>query len=353
MHTLKSTKHPRERERERDERGEDDRKKRMAACRRQPPPPQLVLGPTPLSRRQAAATWTSTHLFACSWRNIFRPGTQKVPKWYLGAYRDRGGMEVGVQQSQHPQYYGVWRTVVGQKCPVREIHWAGGGAPGQGGRAVQPQGDVRVPNVRPRDQNNGPWRGERKAWPPSPQFRLVNGIRDSVAFWQWDRHIEELDNVGCAIFHPGWVWSLDTWRLFNLLNVSRTLRNLKLHTRENPYLDRYKRYFARWMPCKMLSPKQLQPKYVQTNNLVATRILCGVELCPDFDGEGAIHIHILLTLPRSQVDTYIHDPLFSAQAYQCNIALWHWPFKPRWYQMMHYDQWSSINYDQWSLWTQI
>ena len=57
--------------------------------------------------------------------------------------------------------------------------------------------------------------------------------------------------------------------------------------------------------------------------LLATRILCGVELCPDFDGEGAIHIHILLTLPRSQVDTYIHDPLFSAQAYQCNIALWH------------------------------
>ena len=86
-------------------------------------------------------------------------------------------MEVGVQQSQHPQYYGVWRTVVGQKCPVREIHWAGGGAPAQGGRAVQPQGDVRVPNVRPRDQNIGPWRGERKAWPPSPQFRLVNGIR--------------------------------------------------------------------------------------------------------------------------------------------------------------------------------
>ena len=80
------------------------------------------------------------------------------------------------------------------------------------------------------------------------------------------RHIEELENVGCVIFHPGWVWSLDTWRLFNLLNVSRTLRNLKLHTRENPYLDRYKRYFARWMPCRMLSPKQLQPKYVQTNN---------------------------------------------------------------------------------------
>ena len=87
-----------------------------------------------------------------------------------------------MQQSQHPQYYGVWRTVVGQKCPVREIHWAGGGAPAQGGRAVVPQGDVRVPNVRPRDQNIGPWRGERKAWPPSPQFRLVNGIRDSVTF---------------------------------------------------------------------------------------------------------------------------------------------------------------------------
>ena len=85
-------------------------------------------------------------------------------------------------------------------------------------------------------------------------------------FWQWDRQIEELENAVVAIFHPGWVWSLDTWRLFNLLNVSRTLRNLKLHTRENPYLDRYKRYFARWMPCRMLSPKQLQPKYVQTNN---------------------------------------------------------------------------------------
>ena len=83
-----------------------------------------------------------------------------------------GGMEVGVQRSQNPQYYGVWRTVVGQKCPVREVHWATGGVHHQGVRGVQHQGDVRGVQGRTRELQ-GSWRGERRAWPPAPYQRLV------------------------------------------------------------------------------------------------------------------------------------------------------------------------------------
>ena len=69
-------------------------------------------------------------------------------------------MEVGVQQSQHPQYYGVWRTVVGQKCPVREIHWAGGGAPGEETKSYKDEGkdkandkDKDIGNDKGKDEN--------------------------------------------------------------------------------------------------------------------------------------------------------------------------------------------------------
>ena len=76
-----------------------------------------------------------------------------------------GGMEVGVQRSQNPpQYYGVWRTVVGQKCPVREVHWATAGIHHQGVRGVQ---------RRARDQQQGSWRGERRGWPNASYHRLV------------------------------------------------------------------------------------------------------------------------------------------------------------------------------------
>ena len=84
-----------------------------------------------------------------------------------------GGMEVGVQRSQNPQYYGVWRTVVGQKCPVREVQWAGG-VHRQGVRgAGQQQGDsARV--VQGRSSREGSWRGERRGcWPPALYHRLA------------------------------------------------------------------------------------------------------------------------------------------------------------------------------------
>ena len=75
-----------------------------------------------------------------------------------------GGMEVGVQRSQNPQYYGVWRTVVGQKCPVREVQWAGGVHP-QGVRGLQ-QG---VLQGRSREVQAS-WRGERRGCPPAALY---------------------------------------------------------------------------------------------------------------------------------------------------------------------------------------
>ena len=76
-----------------------------------------------------------------------------------------GGMEVGVQRSQNPQYYGVWRTVVGQKCPVREVQWAGGVHPQGVSRGLQ-QGVVQG---RSREVQ-GSWRGERRGCPPAALY---------------------------------------------------------------------------------------------------------------------------------------------------------------------------------------
>ena len=85
-----------------------------------------------------------------------------------------GGMEVGVQRSQNPQYYGVWRTVVGQKCPVREVQWASGGVVHhQGVRGTVQQQGERVVQGRSSREVQGSWRGEKKAWQPALYHRFV------------------------------------------------------------------------------------------------------------------------------------------------------------------------------------
>ena len=120
-----------------------------------------------------------------------------------------GGMEVGVQRSQNPQYYGVWRTVVGQKCPVREVQWAGGVHP-QGVRGLQ-QGVVQG---RSREVQ-GSWRGERRGCPPAALYHrffipphskctLVTNFQTLISA------AKLLTDPGSKICHL----SLDTPRLF-------------------------------------------------------------------------------------------------------------------------------------------
>lgn len=134
-----------------------------------PPTAELVLGPTPLSPRLPAAQCTP---HPAPGQTFFGSATGQIwdVPWTPFV---TGGMEVGVQRSQNPQYYGVWRTVVGQKCPVREVQWAGG-VHHQGVRGTgQQQGD-RVGVVQGRSREvQGSWRGERRAWPPALYHRLA------------------------------------------------------------------------------------------------------------------------------------------------------------------------------------
>ena len=118
-------------------------------------------GPTPLSPRLPPAPCTPRHTFFHG--QIFF-GSNKI---WDEPWRSlvTGGMEVGVQRSQNPQYYGVWRTVVGQKCPVREVQWAGGVHP-QGVRRGLQQGVVQG---RSREVQ-GSWRGERRGCPPAATY---------------------------------------------------------------------------------------------------------------------------------------------------------------------------------------